>query len=85
VKEAEKLPAEERARMIGQMVDGLAERLKRDGSDLAGWLRLVNAYAVLNRKDEARAALAQARQHFPTDEKALGELAALAKSLGLGS
>jgi cytochrome c-type biogenesis protein CcmH len=85
VKEAEKLPAEERARMIGQMVDGLAERLKRDGSDLAGWLRLVNAYAVLNRKDEARATLAQARQHFPTDEKALGELAALAKSLGLGS
>jgi cytochrome c-type biogenesis protein CcmH len=83
--EAEKLPAEERARMIGQMVDGLAERLKRDGSDLAGWLRLVNAYAVLNRKDDARAALAQARQHFPTDAKALGELAALAKSLGLDS
>jgi len=85
VMEAEKLPAEERARMIGQMVDGLAERLKRDGSDLAGWLRLVNAYAVLNRKDDARAALAQARQHFPTDAKALGELAALAKSLGLDS
>ena len=82
---AEKLPAEERARMIGQMVDRLAERLKRDGSDLAGWLRLVNAYAVLNRKDDARAALAQARQHFPTDENALSELAALAKSLGLGS
>ena len=71
--------------MIGQMVDRLAERLKRDGSDLAGWLRLVNAYAVLNRKDDARAALAQARQHFPTDENALSELAALAKSLGLGS
>ncbi len=85
VMEAEKLPAQERARMIGQMVDGLAERLKRDGSDLAGWLRLVNAYAVLNRKDDARAALAQARQHFPTDAKALGELAALAKSLGLDS
>src|SRR5215831_10295374 len=82
---AEKLHPEERARMIGQMVDGLAERLKRDGSDLAGWLRLVNAYAVLNRRDDARAALAQARQHFPTDEKALSELAALAKSLGLGS
>jgi cytochrome c-type biogenesis protein CcmH len=85
VMEAEKLPAEARTRMIGQMVDGLAERLKRDGSDLAGWLRLVNAYAVLNRKDDARAALAQARQHFSTDAKALGELAALAKSLGLDS
>jgi len=82
---AEKLPAEERRRMIAQMVDGLAERLRRDGNDLAGWLRLVNAYAVLDRKDDARAALAQARRHFPADEKALGELAALAKSLGLGS
>jgi cytochrome c-type biogenesis protein CcmH len=82
---AEKLPPEERARMIARMVDGLAERLKRDGSDLAGWLRLVNAYAVLDRKDDARAALAQARLHFPADAKALGELAALAKSLGLGS
>ena len=82
---AEKLAPEDRARMIAQMVDGLAERLKRDGRDLAGWLRLVNAYAVLDRKDDARAALARARQHFPADEKALAELAALAKSLGLGS
>ena len=56
-----------------------------NGRDLAGWLRLVNAYAVLDRKDDARAAIARARQHFPADEKALGELAALAKSLGLGS
>jgi cytochrome c-type biogenesis protein CcmH len=82
---AEKLAPQDRARMIAQMVDGLAERLNRDGRDLAGWLRLVNAYAVLDRKDDARAALARARQQFPADEKALGELAALAKSLGLGS
>jgi cytochrome c-type biogenesis protein CcmH len=82
---AEKLAPEDRGRMIAQMVDGLAERLNRDGRDLAGWLRLVNAYAVLDRKEDARAALARARQHFPADEKALAELAALAKSLGLGS
>jgi cytochrome c-type biogenesis protein CcmH len=85
VREAQKLPPEERARMIAQMVDGLAQRLKRDGNDLAGWLRLINAYTVLNRRDEARAALAEARAHFPADGKALGELGALAKSLGLGS
>jgi cytochrome c-type biogenesis protein CcmH len=82
---AERLAPADRARMIAQMVDGLAERLNRDGRDLAGWLRLVNAYAVLDRKDDARAALARARQHFPADQKALAELAALAKSLGLGS
>ena len=71
--------------MIAGMVDGLAQRLKRDGKDLAGWLRLVNAYAVLGRKNDARAALAQARQQLAGDDKAMAELAALAKRLGLGS
>ena len=82
---AEKLSPAERARMITAMVDSLAERLKHDGRDLAGWVRLVNAYVVLDRKEEARAALAQARRHFPGDEQALAQLSALARSLGLGS
>src|SRR5262245_19495156 len=82
---AEKLSPEDRARMIAQMVDGLAERLKRNGRDLAGWQRLINAYAVLGRAPEARQALAEARKNFPADETALAALAALAKSLGLGS
>src|SRR5262249_54082207 len=68
-----------------QMVEGLGARLKRDGRDLAGWQRLVNAYVVLGRKDDALSALADARKTFGGDEKALAELAALAKSLGLGS
>jgi cytochrome c-type biogenesis protein CcmH len=82
---AEKLAPQDRSRMIAAMVDGLAERLQRDGRDLAGWLRLVNAYAVLDRKDDARAALAKARSHFPGDEQALARLSALAQSLGLDS
>jgi cytochrome c-type biogenesis protein CcmH len=82
---AEKLSPEARAGMIAQMVEGLADRLKRDGRDLAGWQRLINAYAVLDRKDDARAALARARQNFPADDKALAALAALAKTLGLDS
>ena len=82
---AEKLAPGDRARMIAGMVDGLAQRLKRDGRDLSGWLRLVNAYVVLGRKDDALTALADARKSFGGDEKALSELAALAKSLGLGS
>ena len=36
---AERLSPEDRARMIAQMVDGLAQRLERDGRDLAGWQR----------------------------------------------
>jgi cytochrome c-type biogenesis protein CcmH len=82
---ASKLTPEDRAKMIAQMVEGLSERLKRDGSDLAGWRRLINAYSVLGREQDARTALGDARKAFAADTKALAELAALAKTLGLGS
>jgi len=82
---AQALAPEERSRMIAGMVDGLAQRLKQNGNDLAGWRRLLNAYVVLDRKNDAREALAEARRNFAGDERALGELSALAASLGLGS
>jgi cytochrome c-type biogenesis protein CcmH len=82
---ASKLDPAQRAQMITQMVEGLAERLKENGNDLAGWLRLVRAYSVLDRKDDARAALAEARRNFTADANALAELSKLASSLGLGS
>ena len=82
---AQALSPEERNRMITGMVEGLAQRLKQNGNDLAGWRRLLNAYVVLDRKGEAREALAEARRNFAGDERALGELSALAVSLGLGS
>jgi cytochrome c-type biogenesis protein CcmH len=82
---AQQLTDEQRSQMIAGMVDGLAQRLERDGKDLAGWLRLVNAYVVLGRGSDARTALAKARQQLASDDKAMAELAALAKRLGLGS
>lgn len=82
---AAKLDPEQRSQMIAQMVDGLAQRLRSDGRDLPGWLRLLNAYAVLDRKDDARAALAEARRNFDGDAGALAELAKVATTLGLGS
>jgi cytochrome c-type biogenesis protein CcmH len=82
---AAKLTPEQRQQMIAQMVDGLAQRLKSNGKDLGGWLRLLNAYAVLDRKDDARAALAEARSNFDGDASALSELANAATKLGLGS
>jgi cytochrome c-type biogenesis protein CcmH len=85
IEAAAKLGPEERARMISAMVDGLAQRLKTNGKDLPGWRRLLNAYAVLDRKDDARAALAEARRNFDGDASALSELSQLAASLGLGS
>jgi cytochrome c-type biogenesis protein CcmH len=70
---------------INQMVSGLAERLKQDGSDLNGWLMLVRAYTVLGRKDDALGALEKARDKFAGNNEALGQIEALAKSLGLPS
>ena len=82
---ADRLDPKQREQMIAQMVDGLAQRLKSNGKDLPGWLRLLNAYAVLGRKDDARAALVEARRNFDGDTPALSELSNLAAKLGLGS
>jgi cytochrome c-type biogenesis protein CcmH len=73
------------AAMIDRMVSGLAERLKEDGSDLQGWLKLVRAYTVLGRKEEALDALKSARASFAGNRDALGQIDALARSLGLPS
>jgi cytochrome c-type biogenesis protein CcmH len=75
----------DRDKMINQMVDGLAARLKNDGKDLDGWMRLVRSYVVLGRREEATTALASARGAFAGDEKSLAELNVLAETLGLGS
>ncbi len=73
---AQQLSEDQRSQMIAGMVDGLARRLERDGKDLAGWVRLVNAYAVLGRDSDARAALASARKQLGGDDKAMAELTA---------
>jgi cytochrome c-type biogenesis protein CcmH len=75
----------DRDKMINQMVDGLAARLKENGKDLDGWMRLVRSYVVLGRREEATTALASARGAFAGDDKSLAELNVLAETLGLGS
>ena len=44
---------DQRNEMIAGMVSRLAERLKVEGGDVAGWLRLVRAYVVLGDRDKA--------------------------------
>lgn len=80
---AEQMSPEDRAAMINQMVEGLAQRLAKDGSDLQGWLRLVRAYSVLGERGKAQEALKSARANFEGNQTALGQLAALQESLGL--
>ena len=53
---ASEMSEADRAAFIRSMVDRLAERLAEEPDDLDGWLRLANAYRVLNETQNARAA-----------------------------
>ena len=53
--------------MIRGMVEGLAARLKQDGSDLDGWVRLVRSYKVLGELDKAQAAISDAQNALAND------------------
>ena len=76
---------EERQAFIGRMVDGLAARLKANGTDAAGWLKLIRAYDVLGRRDDAIKALNDARTGLKNDKGGLASVEDLARQLGLGS
>ncbi|UGA45629.1 c-type cytochrome biogenesis protein CcmI [Bradyrhizobium quebecense] len=73
----------DRGTMIQSMVDRLATRLKTNGDDVEGWLRLVRAYLVMGQRDKALSALADARQAVANDADRLRQLNEGLKSLGL--
>src|ERR1700733_316459 len=74
----------DRGAMIHRMVDRLAARLKQNGDDVEGWLRLVRAYMVMGDRDKAKSALADARQAVANDAERLRQLNEGLKNLGLG-
>ena len=80
---ANQMKPEDRNAMIRGMVERLAERLKHDGSDLEGWLRLVRAYTVLGDRDRALAAVTDARRAAGQDADKLRRLDELVKELRL--
>ena len=80
---AAQMNPEDRSAMVRGMVDRLAERLKRDGSDVEGWLRLVRAYSVMGDRDRAVAAISDARRALGHDADKLRRLDELAKELRL--
>ena len=74
-------PAPEHAATIEEMVIGLAERLDADGDDIEGWLMLIRSYTTLGRNEQAREALARARDQFTGDAAALSRIEQAAESL----
>jgi cytochrome c-type biogenesis protein CcmH len=73
----------DRSAMIRGMVDRLASRLKQNGDDVEGWLRLVRAYMVMGDRDKAKGASADARQAVAGDAERLRALNEGLKNLGL--
>ena len=57
------------------MVARLAARLKKDGSDVRGWVQLVRSYRVLGQADKAQGALAEAKAALAGDADKLRQLA----------
>lgn len=77
------LTPQQRQEMVSGMVARLAERLKTEGSDVEGWLRLMRAYTVLGERDKAVAATVDARRALAGDADKLRRVDELAKGLGI--
>ena len=73
----------DRGAMVRGMVERLANRLKQNGDDVDGWLRLVRAYLVMGERDKAIGALGEARGAVANDTERLRQLNEGLKNLGL--
>lgn len=82
---ASAMTPEQRAEMIDRMVSNLAEKLKANSRDKDGWQRLIQAYQMLGRKDDALKAVASAKAGLAGDDVAIRQIDDFAKALGIGS
>ncbi|MGQ0683907.1 c-type cytochrome biogenesis protein CcmI [Bradyrhizobium sp.] len=73
----------DRNEMVRGMVDRLAARLKQNGDDVEGWLRLVRAYLVMGEREKASLAGVDARHAVANDADRLRQLNEGLKNLGL--
>lgn len=81
---AANMTPEARQEMVEGMVARLSQRLATEGGPPEEWARLVRALAVLGRRDEAAAILAEARAKHAGDETAAGVLDQAAAEAGVG-
>ena len=76
-------PQSNQDEMIRGMVERLAARLRENGSDVEGWVRLVRSYLVLGEREKAKAADADARRALKDDPDKLRRFEDEARSLGI--
>ncbi len=83
VKAAGEMSSADRLAMIEGMVAKLAAELDAKPNDSAGWARLIRSYMVLGKADDAKAALAKARDALSGDAAALASVDEAAKAAGV--
>ncbi len=72
---------EQQNAMIRSMVERLSERLKANGDDPDGWVRLVRSYSVLGDRNKAGAAVTDARRALASDFDKLAQFEKGLKSI----
>jgi cytochrome c-type biogenesis protein CcmH len=82
---AMELDPEERAAMIGGMVEGLSARLAASGGPAEDWARLIAALGVLGEHDRARAIWAEAQRLFADQPDGLARIEAAARGAGVAN
>ncbi|MEE3099733.1 MAG: c-type cytochrome biogenesis protein CcmI, partial [Pseudomonadota bacterium] len=83
VQAAQDLSPEDRAAMIEGMVARLEGRLAEEGGAPADWARLISAYGVLNRPEDARRIWQDAERVFAEAPEALNRLRGAAVDAGV--
>ncbi|MFH1806192.1 MAG: c-type cytochrome biogenesis protein CcmI [Pseudomonadota bacterium] len=83
MKAAADMTPEERAAMIEDMVGRLADRLAENPDDPDGWVRLMQAYMVTNRPEQARDAYQDARTALAGQPDILERLDDIARDMGV--
>ena len=82
---AQEMTPEEQQQMIMSMVNGLAERLEAEPNNPDGWARLMQAYMVLGREDDAKAAFEKASSVFADQPELIARFDSLAQEIGISA
>lgn len=74
--------SDDQMEQVNAMVEGLAERLATERGEKEDWTRLIRSYMVLQRRDDAVAALERARGLFENEPEFLSSLEAMVGNPG---
>lgn len=83
VQNAADMSPAERMEMIGAMVEGLSDRLAREGGPAEDWARLISSLGVLGETDRAAAIYGNAVEVFGDDPGAMDQLRAAGQRAGV--